>query len=151
MATVRAAGSLNGSGPRRNLDVQPSKGRQSMEEAVAIQNIEQMRRLAGIEDVELRDQVAGLRVGDRVRITFLAGTGKAETLSVCITAIRRGTFRGELTASASSPQLAAVRRGSAVTFNRAHIHSVPKCPPGTSHTTQGHSPIGREAAEESGG
>jgi hypothetical protein len=100
-----------------------------MEDTVEIQNIEQMRRLAGIDDVELREQVADLRVGDRVRLTFLAGTGKAETLSVRITSIRRGTFRGELTAAASSPQLAAVRRGSAVTFNRAHIHSVPKSPP----------------------
>lgn len=94
-----------------------------------IQDIEHMRQLAGIDDVELGEQIRQLRVGDLVRLTFLAGAGKFETLPVRITTVRRGNFSGELTASASSAQLAALRRGSAVAFTRAHIHSVVKNSP----------------------
>jgi len=99
-----------------------------MQTPVELQDVEQMRQRVGIDDVELREQVRRLRVGDVVRLTFLAGAGKAETLCVRITSIRRGTFSGELVAAASSPQLAGLCRGSPVTFTRAHVHSVPSNP-----------------------
>jgi len=99
-----------------------------MQTPVEIQDVEQMRRRVGIDDVELREQVRRLRVGDVVRLTFLAGVGKAETLAVRVTAIRRGRFSGELLAAAKAPRLAGLSRGSPVTFTRAHVHSVPKSP-----------------------
>ena len=95
-----------------------------MNDSVEIQNVERMRRQAGIDDVELREQVRLLRVGDVVKLTFLAGPGKSETLRVRITAIRRPRFTGELATAASSPQLAALAAGSQVRFTGDHIHSV---------------------------
>jgi len=44
-----------------------------MSKRVEFEDIEEMRRLAGIEDVELREAIRGLRVGDYVRITPLTG------------------------------------------------------------------------------
>jgi hypothetical protein len=91
---------------------------------IEIQDVEQLRQRVGIDDVELREQVRRLRVGDVVRLTFLAGPGKAETLAVRVTAIRRARLSGELVAGAKSPQLAGLSQGSPVTFTRAHVHSV---------------------------
>jgi hypothetical protein len=56
-----------------------------MRKVVEIEDIEQRRRRAGIDDVELRSEIRGLRVGDVVRVTFLTGTTSFETLSVRIT------------------------------------------------------------------
>ena len=61
-----------------------------MRARVEIENIEEMRCRQGIDDVELREAIRGLRVGDVVRLTFLAGAGSSagETLSVRVTSIR---------------------------------------------------------------
>ena len=69
-----------------------------MRPAVAIEEIEQMRRQQGIEDAELRREIRGLRVGDRVKLTFLPGATSAagETLLVRITSINGRAFRGKL-------------------------------------------------------
>jgi hypothetical protein len=55
-----------------------------------VQDIEEMRRRAGIEDVELPQAIHVLRVGALVKITLLAGAPAAagETLLVRITGIR---------------------------------------------------------------
>src|SRR5438477_584590 len=52
-----------------------------------IENIEELRRREGIDDVELREEVRGLGVGDVVMLTFLTGTNSfaGETLPVRIT------------------------------------------------------------------
>src|SRR5262245_46303721 len=63
-----------------------------MQTPAEIQDVEQMRQRVGIDDVELRDEVRRLRVGDLVKLTFLAGAARAETLCVRSTSIRRGTF-----------------------------------------------------------
>ena len=44
-----------------------------MSKRVEFENIEETHRRAGIEDVELREAIRGLRVGDYVRITPLTG------------------------------------------------------------------------------
>jgi hypothetical protein len=100
-----------------------------MQTPVEIQDVEELRQRVGIDDVELRKQVRRLRVGDLVKLTFLARPGKAETLCVRITSVRRGRFGGDLVAGARTPQLSHLRGGSPVTFTRAHVHSVPKGPP----------------------
>jgi hypothetical protein len=69
-----------------------------MRNAVEIENIEEMRRREGIEDVEPREAIRGLRIGDSVRLTFLTGTKSSagETLLVRITRIRGPVFRGKV-------------------------------------------------------
>jgi hypothetical protein len=98
-----------------------------MGHAVAIENIEEMRRREGIEDVELREAIRGLRVGDFVRLTLLTGTAPfaGETLLVRITRIRGDAFRGKLADRPVSPRLSQLRSGSPVTFRSHHIHSIP--------------------------
>jgi hypothetical protein len=91
-----------------------------------IQDIEEMRRRAGIEDVELRQAIRGLRVGALVKITLLAGAPGAggETLLVRITSIRGGAFRGKLASRPTSAALVGLRTGRALAFTGSQIHSV---------------------------
>ena len=98
-----------------------------MRTRVEIQNIEDMRRREGIEDVELRQAIRGLRVGALVKVTLLAGTEGAagETLLVRITSIRGDAFRGKLASAPTSAGLAGLRVGLALAFTGSHIHSLP--------------------------
>jgi hypothetical protein len=93
-----------------------------------IQDIEEMRRRAGIDDVELRQAIRVLRVGALVKITLLAGAPAAagETLLVRITSIRGGAFRGKLADRPTSAGLSGLRPGRALAFTGSHIHSVPR-------------------------
>ena len=97
-----------------------------MRTRIEIQNIEDMRRRAGIEDVELREAIRGLHVGDLVKVTLLvdAPNGSAETLLVRITSIRGDTFRGKLASRPTSAGLSGVSAGLVLVFNRSHIHSL---------------------------
>jgi hypothetical protein len=94
-----------------------------MSKTVAIENIEEMRRLVGIEDVELRQSIRRLRVGDRVRLTLLAGPGQtaARTLWFRITRVEGRRFRGRL---AEGQGAAGLRPRTILSFTAAHIHSV---------------------------
>lgn len=93
---------------------------------VEIENIENMRRRQGIEDVELRRAIRGLRVGEFVKLTLLAGTeGAGETLLVRITSIQGDDFRGKLASRPSSAGLSGLRVGLALAFTGSHIHSLP--------------------------
>ena len=67
-----------------------------MRNVVEIEDIEQRRLRAGIDDVELRSEIRGLQVGDFVKLTFLTGPSSSETLSVRITSISGSAFRGKL-------------------------------------------------------
>jgi hypothetical protein len=96
---------------------------------VEIEDIEEMRRLVGIEDVPLREAILGLRSGDHVRLTVRADpTSPGETLLVRITAIRGPAFRGRLVERPASPRLAELQIGALLNFTTAHIHSLPKGP-----------------------
>jgi hypothetical protein len=102
-----------------------------MHNSVAIENIEELRRREGIDDVELRAEVGRLRVGDHVKITLRGGESHGgETLAVRITTIRGDGFRGKLACDPASAGLAGLRAGSPVAFTTAHIHSVAKGRPG---------------------
>jgi hypothetical protein len=97
-----------------------------MRARVEIQNIEDMRRRAGIEDVELREAIRGLRVGAFVKLTLLAeeqGTAW-ETLLVRITSIRGDNFRGKLADRPTCAGLSGLRVGLALAFTGAHIHAL---------------------------
>jgi hypothetical protein len=94
---------------------------------VEIQNIEDMRRRAGIDDVELREAIRSLRVGAFVKLTLLAGGPEApgETLLVRITSIRGDVFRGRLASQPTLASLSGLRIGRALAFSGSHIHSLP--------------------------
>jgi hypothetical protein len=95
-----------------------------MRKLVEIENIEQIRRQEGIEDVELQEEIRALAIGDLVRLTLLVGTRSLGTLAVRITSIRGTDFRGKLACKPVSPGPSKLRLGSAVAFTAAHIHSV---------------------------
>jgi hypothetical protein len=99
-----------------------------MPRAVEIENIEEMRLERGIDDVELRQEIRGLDVGDQVRITLLTDwpLRSAETLRVRITRICGSRFHGTLSSWPVSPGLSALRADSALVFHACHIHSVLK-------------------------
>jgi hypothetical protein len=93
-----------------------------------IEDIEAARLAQGIDDVELRLEVRALRVGDVVRLTFLAGKAPV-TREVRITQIRGSDFRGKLIKKAAKR-----RAGDLVIFSTAHIHSVVRCKEASLHT-----------------
>src|SRR5262245_22129946 len=103
-----------------------------------IEEIDALRRQNGIDDVELHQEIARLRVGDRVRLTFLAGPGLPAplTLRAPVTHIGEGGFRGRLVDSPAGRAPAELRRGMVVVFTAGQIHSVV--------------PSGRAAASEEG-
>lgn len=84
-----------------------------------IENIEEMRRQQGIDDVELAEAIRRLKIGDVVNLTFLTKTHSFETTPVQITQIRGIAFRGKLLRTRSR-----ARRDTIVEFTISHIHSV---------------------------
>jgi hypothetical protein len=97
-----------------------------MSRRVQFENIEELRRQAGIEDVQLREAIRVLRVGDHVRLTPVIGghSSPNRTLLARITRIDGSEFRGKLAGPAASPPTRGLRTGSAVVFTASHIHSV---------------------------
>lgn len=96
---------------------------------VTIENIDELRLNEGIDDVELHEAIGQLRAGDHVRLTFLRGTSQRETLSVRITSIRAGEFRGRLVGPAARPKQLGLRPDALVTFTAGQIHSIAAPPP----------------------
>lgn len=97
-----------------------------MPNRVLLENIEDLRRREGIDDVELRQAVRGLRVGSVVRLTLLTGKPDAagETLPVRITRVRGNAFRGTLSRRPASAALSGLRAGSRIAFTTDHVHSI---------------------------
>ncbi len=97
-----------------------------MQRALPIQDIEEMRLQAGIDDVELRLEIRALQIGDCVKLSLMTGDRSFETVSVRITSMKGSDFRGKLadpkTCSCTSKRLA----GLTVDFTTAHIHSIVK-------------------------
>jgi hypothetical protein len=95
---------------------------------VEIENIEAMRRQVGIDDVELREAIRGLRVGDFVNLTLLTDTNPParQTRLVRVTRISGSHFRGRLVDRRAPAGRPGPRAGSPLAFTAAHIHSLPK-------------------------
>src|SRR5947199_294575 len=95
---------------------------------IRIENIEEMRRSNGIEDVELQEQISRLTVGDLVKLTFVsdARPSMGETLAVRITRRRGVAMCGKLADRPALSSLSKLRPGSRIMFNSAHVHSIPK-------------------------
>jgi hypothetical protein len=99
-----------------------------MRTSVRIENIEELRRREGIDDVELREDVRALGVGDLVRVTLLTDDPafSGETVTVRLTGINGSTFQGTLASRPAAKGLHNLRAESPVAFTTAHIHSVLK-------------------------
>jgi hypothetical protein len=102
-----------------------------MRVSIQIENIDELRRCNGIDDIELHGKIDRLQVGDHVLLTFLSGSNLRATLPVCITRIRAGRFRGRLAARPARPELLGLRANAMVAFSAGQIHSItrpqPKC------------------------
>jgi hypothetical protein len=92
-----------------------------MARVIEIEDIEEMRRIQGIEDVELRLEIRDLKPGDFVKLTLFSGASNHVTALVRITSIRGSAFRGKLVKKAARMQA-----GDPIQFTTAHIHSVRK-------------------------
>jgi hypothetical protein len=92
--------------------------------SIEIENIDEMRRREGIDDIELHEDIGKLQVGDHVRLTFLSGTSLRQMLKVRITRIRAGQFRGRLVGPVEPPALLGLQPDTFVTFTAGHIHSI---------------------------
>ena len=101
-----------------------------MTKHVEIEDIDGMRRRAGINDAELWAAIRALRFGDHVRLTFLgsAESHTAETIRVRITRVRGNDFRGKVVDQPASRGLSGLNAGLAVAFTGSHIHSVATMP-----------------------
>jgi hypothetical protein len=95
-----------------------------MRVSIEIENIDDLRRCNGIDDIELHEDIGRLRVGDHVLLTFLSGSNLRMTLPVRITRIRAGRFRGRLAAPITRPELLGLRPNALVTFTAGQIHSI---------------------------
>jgi len=106
-----------------------------MANSVLIENIEAMRRREGIDDIDLREDIGALAVGDFVRLTLVPREPAAagETLLVEITGIRGSSFEGRLADRPASKALASLNSGAPLAFTADHIHSLPKGRPAHGH------------------
>jgi hypothetical protein len=100
-----------------------------MSNRIRIEDIENMRREAGIDDVDLRKAIGRLQPGDHVHLTFRAGTSSPETLLVRVTTINSSAFEGELAQPPTTASLQTLRVGSPMSFTTTHIHSLATGPP----------------------
>jgi hypothetical protein len=99
-----------------------------MRRPVEIENIEEMRQREGIDDVELREEVRGLQIGDFVRLTLVTGDRPfaRDTVLVRVTRIEGRTYHGRLAERPAAQGLSGFGPGSPLTFSRVHIHSIRK-------------------------
>src|SRR5437016_11669633 len=93
-----------------------------MRQTLALQDIEELRRQEGIDDVELRLEIRALKAGDIVKVSVLTATMAFETVAVRITSVRGSTFRGRLVRTGRRKMPAAP----IFAFSTSHIHSIPK-------------------------
>lgn len=91
-----------------------------------LENIEEMRREAGIDDLELRQAIRTLGKGDFVKLTAVTGQSTFETILVRITSIRADVFRGKLARKPASKTLSKLSNDTPILFSVSHIHSIAK-------------------------
>jgi hypothetical protein len=101
-----------------------------MQNPIEIENIEALRRQQGIDDVELHQEIRGLRVGNIVKLTVSTGTPfPGQALLVRITRIHGLAFRGKVVQGPSNAGLGSLRVGAVLAFTADQIHSIPRLQP----------------------
>jgi len=105
-----------------------------------IEDIDYLRRKQGIDDVELRQEIRELRIGDHIRLTFLVDDQSltGETLLVRITKIQGEHLRGRLANQPVLRGLSKLRLGSRIDFAADQIHSVAPTPQKSRTAKRGH-------------
>jgi hypothetical protein len=96
-----------------------------MQNYIEIENIEEMRRQVGIDDVELRKQIQKLQIGDFVKLSLVTNRSSFETLLIQIKSIHGSNFQGHLVHLPHPPNLSKLEVGSLIVFTSDHIHSIP--------------------------
>jgi len=100
-----------------------------MSQRVQFENIEEMRQNAGIDDIELRDAIRRLQVGDWVKLTVsINGSFPGDPLFIRITSIKGNLFRGKLAQPGRAARRAKLTTESVLTFTGEQIHSIPNRP-----------------------
>jgi hypothetical protein len=100
-----------------------------MKQRVQFENIEEMRRSAGIDDVELHEAIGRLQVGDSVKLTVsITGSFPGEPVVLRITSIKGNVFRGKLIQVSRAARRVNMTTQSVLTFSSEHIHSIPTRP-----------------------
>jgi hypothetical protein len=100
-----------------------------MRVSIEIENIDELRRCNGIDDIELHEDIGRLRVGGLVFLTFLSSSDVRATLQVRITRIRAGQFRGRLATPIARPEWLGLRPNALVAFTAGQIHSIARPQP----------------------
>jgi len=95
-----------------------------MKKPLEFEDIAALRRDAGIDDVDLRRAVEGLRVGDIVRLTVLGDAKALGAVLVRVTSINGAGYRGSVAGLPARAAATGLRLGSPVSFTPAHIHSI---------------------------
>src|SRR5437899_3010238 len=95
-----------------------------MRQEVEIENIEEMRCQAGIDDLELHEAIRALDIGDTVHLTLVSPTNARETVEVCITSKKGTILHGKLMRKPALAGLSRLRAGSEISFTTTHIHSI---------------------------
>lgn len=95
-----------------------------MRKLFELEDIAALRFNAGIDDVQLREAVARLKIGDLVRLTVLADTKALGAVLVRITSIAATAYRGKVAGLPAAAGLVGLRVGSRLLFTSASIHSV---------------------------
>lgn len=98
---------------------------------IEIENIECMRLREGINDLELRQDIRGLRIGHCVKLTLVSGDRplEGETVTVRITVHSRRIVPGQAGKAAGVRCLQGPGGAAPLTFSTAHIHSILKARP----------------------
>ena len=92
-----------------------------MPNELMIEDIEAMRRHAGIDDVALREEIRALRAGDFVKLSLVTPNGRCETLRVRITSIKGSTIRGRVASVPAPAARTRVRRGALISFTGPRV------------------------------
>lgn len=97
-----------------------------MKRTFKLENIEQMRLREGIDDIELRESIRQLQIGDCVYVTFLdcSHPKRSKTVLIRLVAIHKNGFGGKLMQPLDALGPSDLRVGSLVTFRESHVHSV---------------------------
>lgn len=106
------------------MQAKASAPTESTPKPIELENIEDMRRREGIDDVDLRKRIRALAAGDHVNVTFLIGDKASETWQVRITSIRGSLFRGKLARRSGDQPRSTLSPGASVVFKPGHIHSL---------------------------
>ncbi|HEX3314791.1 MAG TPA: hypothetical protein VHR72_07875 [Gemmataceae bacterium] len=91
---------------------------------ILIENIDDVRKREGIDDVVLRNEIVRLKAGDQVRLSVSSDGRQFEMLAVRITSLKGNAIRGKLLDKPRSRGLGTLAPGSAMKFAASQVHSI---------------------------